>query len=48
MAEVIQNPALAAEMADHNYELGRKYFSYDTLREKLEELIGKALQAAGK
>lgn len=42
MAEIIYNPQLAAEIADHNYELGKKYFSYETLREKLEELIEKA------
>ena len=47
MAEVIYNPDIAAEMAAFNYELGKKYFSYDTLREKLEELISLALNAAG-
>ncbi len=44
MAEVIYNPALAKEIADYNFELGKKYFSLDTLREKLEELIGLALE----
>jgi glycosyltransferase involved in cell wall biosynthesis len=47
MAEVIYNPGLAAEMAAFNYELGKKYFSYDTLREKLEELISLTMKAAG-
>ena len=47
MAEVIYNPALAAEIAEYNFELGRRFFSYDTLREKLELLIGKAVAAAG-
>ncbi len=47
MAEVIYNPALAAEIAEYNFELGRRFFSYDTLREKLEQLIGKAVAAAG-
>lgn len=42
MAEIIYNSQLAAEIADHNYELGKKHFSYETLREKLEELIEKA------
>ncbi len=42
MAEVIYNPQLAKEIADYNFELGKKYFSLDTLREKLEELIGLA------
>lgn len=46
MAEIIYNPSLAKEIADFNFELGKKYFSYDTLREKLEELIGKATSAA--
>ena len=47
MAEVIYNPALAEEMATHNFNLGKQYFSYHTLREKLEELISLALKAAG-
>ena len=47
MAEVIYNPALATEIAEYNFELGRRFFSYDTLREKLEQLIGKAVAAAG-
>lgn len=47
MAEVIYNPALAEEIAGFNYELGKKFFSYDTLREKLEELISLALNVAG-
>ncbi len=47
MSEIIYNPALAREVADFNFELGRKYFSFDTLREKLEQLIGQALSAAG-
>jgi glycosyltransferase involved in cell wall biosynthesis len=46
MSEVLNNPALAKEMADHNFDLGKRYFSYDTLREKLEELIGLAVSAA--
>ncbi len=43
MAEIIYNPSLAEEIAAHNYALGKKYFSYDTLKEKLEELIKKAM-----
>ena len=45
MSEVLHNPALANEMANYNFELGKRYFSYDTLREKLEELIRLALSA---
>jgi len=47
MAEVIYNPSLAAEIADYNFQLGREYFSYDTLREKLEQLIALAMATAG-
>jgi glycosyltransferase involved in cell wall biosynthesis len=47
MAEVIYHPELAGEIADHNYELGKLFFSYDTLQEKLEELIALALKAPG-
>jgi glycosyltransferase involved in cell wall biosynthesis len=42
MAEVIYNPDLGREMAEYNFELGKTYFSLDTLREKLEELIALA------
>lgn len=41
IADVINDPEIAREIADHNYELGKKYFSYDTLKQKLEELIEK-------
>ncbi|MFO7934036.1 MAG: glycosyltransferase family 4 protein [Bacteroidales bacterium] len=47
MAEIIYHPDLARKITEHNFELGKKYFSYETLREKLEELIGKAKKAAG-
>jgi mannosylglucosylglycerate synthase len=47
MANVIHNPVLAREMAQHNFELGTKYFSFHTLKEKLDELISMALKAAG-
>jgi mannosylglucosylglycerate synthase len=46
MAKIIYNPALAKEIADYNFELGKRYFSYNTLREKLEELIGNAVALA--
>ena len=45
MKEIIYNPDLAREVAEYNFELGKKYFSYDTLQEKLEELIGKIIPA---
>ena len=47
MAEVIYNPSMASEIAEYNFALGKRFFSYDTLREKLEQLIGKAVAAAG-
>ncbi|MCP4310089.1 MAG: glycosyltransferase family 4 protein [Bacteroidetes bacterium] len=47
MTDVIHKPELAREMVEHNFELGTKYFSFDTLKEKLEELITLALNAAG-
>ena len=37
--KVLQDPALAKEMVDHNYELGRKYFSFSVLKKKLEILL---------
>lgn len=39
MHEVIYNPKLNKEIAEYNYQLGKKYFSYDTLEEKLYELL---------
>ena len=47
MSEIIYDPSLAAEIGEYNFELGKKYFSYDTLQEKLEELIELATSAAG-
>ena len=39
MAEIIYNEKLNKEIADYNFELGKKYFSYDTLETKLKELL---------
>ncbi len=39
MREIILNKKLNREIAEYNFVLGKKYFSYDTLQEKLEELI---------
>jgi mannosylglucosylglycerate synthase len=36
---VISDPAYRQEMVDHNYELGKKFFSYAVLRRKLRALI---------
>ncbi len=46
MKEIIYNENLNREIAEHNYNLGKKLFSYDTLKEKLQELLEKALKAA--
>lgn len=39
MAEIIYNEKLNKEIGEYNFQLGKKYFSYDTLEEKLSELI---------
>ena len=39
MSEIIYNKKLNKEITDYNFELGKKYFSYSTLQQKLEELI---------
>ncbi len=36
---IIHNPPLQAEIAEHNFELGRKHFSFDVLEQKLQELF---------
>lgn len=41
MREIIMNKKLVKEIGEYNFELGKKYFSYDTLEEKLELLIRK-------
>lgn len=46
MKQVIYNEKINREVAEHNFELGKKLFSYDTLQQKLAELIEKALKAA--
>lgn len=44
MQDVIYNDQLNREIAEHNYALGKKYFSYDTLEEKLHELLSIAIK----
>jgi len=39
MKEIIYNEQLNKEVAEHNFEIGKKHFSYDVLQEKLEELL---------
>ena len=42
MKEIIYNEKLNKEIVEYNFNLGKKYFSYDTLQEKLEILLEKA------
>ena len=37
--QVLDDPGLAAEIADHNYELGRRFYSFATLERRLSLLI---------
>ena len=37
--EVLENPELGREMAEENYQLARRYFSYSVLKRKLEGLV---------
>jgi glycosyltransferase involved in cell wall biosynthesis len=41
--EILQDPALAAEITAHNYEVGRRYYSYRTLENNLNVLIHECL-----
>ena len=41
--DVLRDPDLAAEMADHNYKLGRRHYSYRTLEKRLVALISECL-----
>ena len=36
---VLRDPALAREMAEHNYALARRFFSYEVLQQKLRMQI---------
>ncbi len=42
---VLQNPELAREMAEHNYELGRRYYSYEVLEGRLAMLLHQVIGA---
>jgi glycosyltransferase involved in cell wall biosynthesis len=37
--EILHNPELRKEMAEHNFQLGREHFSFAVLQDKLEELF---------
>lgn len=40
---LLHDPAYVAEMVEHNYELGRRHYSYKTLEEHLVALLGECL-----
>ncbi len=40
---ILRDPALAAEMTEHNYELGRRYYSYRTLEKRLVAILDQCL-----
>ena len=44
MQEIIYNDKINTEIGEYNYQLGKKYFSYDTLEEKLTELMNLAIK----
>jgi len=37
--KILETPVLAKEMVEHNYELGKRYYSYSVLRQKLKALL---------
>ena len=37
--QVLEDPALAEEITNHNYEVGSRYYSYETLRNSLSGLL---------
>ena len=41
ISEIIYNEKLNHEIAEFNWKLGKKYFSFDTLQEKLEEIFAR-------
>jgi hypothetical protein len=41
---VLEDPELVRLMRERNYDLGRRYFSYTTLRRLLKVLIGRSVE----
>jgi hypothetical protein len=39
MSDIIYNPTRCLEIGEHNFNLGKKHFSYDVLEEKLNSLF---------
>ena len=42
--QVLENPTWAAEMTEHNYNLGKRHYSFSVLERALESLIRSARQ----
>jgi glycosyltransferase involved in cell wall biosynthesis len=42
-ASVLRNPDFAAEMSELNYELGRRYYSYEVLKSYLEIIVNQVV-----
>lgn len=40
---VLEHPELAAQLAEHNYNLGWRYYSFDVLRSNLAALVARSL-----
>ena len=37
--KILENPALVKEMTEYNYQLGKTYYSFDTLEKKLDAIL---------
>jgi glycosyltransferase involved in cell wall biosynthesis len=40
---ILEDPSRATRMTEQNYELGRRYYSYDTLRKRLQFMLDRLL-----
>jgi len=45
--DVLRRPELGREMAEHNYDLARRYFSYEVLRQKTRTMMVDCFGATG-
>lgn len=43
VSEVLENPTLRNDMVEHNFHLGRQYYSYKVLARRLETLLSECL-----
>lgn len=46
VTSVLEDSALRTEIVDHNYRLGRRYYSYRTLRRRLKALLSDGIRGA--